>query len=63
MLELQFEESPLYEQLLEGAPLSTHGGGLSLERAYGQSLGLDKQLLQAHPYQPVPPGIETQLNR
>jgi galactonate dehydratase len=63
MLELQFEESPLYEELLEGAPLSTQGGGLSLERAYGQSLGLDRQLLQAHPYQPVPPGIETQLNR
>ena len=63
MLELQFEESPLYEQLLEGAPLSTQGGGLSLERAYGHSLGLDRQLLQAHPYQPVPPGIETQLNR
>lgn len=63
MLELQFEESPLYEQLLEGPAMSTQGGGLKLERAYGQSLGLDRQLLQAHPYQPVPPGIETQLNR
>jgi len=63
MLELQFEESPLYEQLLEGPAMSTQGGGLSLERAYGQSLSMDRQLLQAHPFQPVPPGIETQLNR
>ena len=63
MLELQFEESPLYEQLLEGPAMSTQGGGLSLERAYGESLALNTQLLQAHPFQPVPPGIETQLNR
>ena len=63
MLELQFEESALYEQLLKGPPMSTQGGGLSLERAYGQSLSMNTQLLQAHPYQPVPPGIETQLNR
>ena len=63
MLELQFEESPLYEQLLEGPVMSTQGGGLSLERAYGESLALNTQLLQAHPFQPVPPGIETQLNR
>ena len=63
MLELQFEESALYEQLLKGPPMSTRGGGLSLERAYGQSLAMNTQLLQAHPYQPVPPGIETQLNR
>ena len=63
MLELQFEESPLYEQLLEGPAMSAQGGGLSQERAYGQSLSMDRQLLQAHPYQPVPPGIETQLNR
>lgn len=63
MLELQFEESPLYEQLLEGPAMPTQGGGLTLERAYGQSLSMNTQLLQAHPYQPVPPGIETQLNR
>jgi galactonate dehydratase len=63
MLELQFEESPLYEQLLDGPAMSTQGGGLSLERAYGESLALNTQLLQAHPFQPVPPGIETQLNR
>jgi galactonate dehydratase len=49
MLELQFEESPLYEQLLEGPAMSNQGGGLSLERAYGQSLSMNRQLLQAHP--------------
>jgi len=63
MLELQFEESDLYDAVLDGAPLSSQGGSLSLERPYGQSLGLNLQVLQAHPYQPVPPGIETQLNR
>jgi galactonate dehydratase len=63
MLELQFEESDLYDAVLDGAPLSSKGGSLSLERPYGQSLGLNLQVLQAHPYQPVPPGIETQLNR
>ena len=63
MLELQFDESDLYDAVQDGAPLSTQGGSLSLERPYGQSLGLNLQVLQAHPYQPVPPGIETQLNR
>jgi galactonate dehydratase len=63
MLELQFDESPLYDQLMDGPPLSTQGGNLSIERPYGQSLGLNMPLLQAHPFQPVPPGIETQLNR
>jgi galactonate dehydratase len=63
MLELQFDESDLYDAVLDGAPLSTQGASLSLERPYGQSLGLNMQVLQAHPYQPVPPGIETQLNR
>ena len=63
MLELQFEESDLYDAVLDGAPLSSQGGSLSLERPYGQNLGLNLQVLQAHPYQPVPPGIETQLNR
>jgi hypothetical protein len=63
MLELQFEESNLYDAVLDGAPLSSQGGSLSLERPYGQNLGLNLQVLQSHPYQPVPPGIETQLNR
>jgi hypothetical protein len=43
--------------------LTPQGGGLSLEQPYAQSLGLNQQVLQAHPYLPVPPGIETQLNR
>ena len=63
MLELQFDESDLYDMVQDGAPLSTQGGSLSVERPYSQSLGLNLQVLQAHPYQPVPPGIETQLNR
>jgi hypothetical protein len=49
--------------VLDSAPLSLQGGSLNLERPFGQSLRLNLQVLQAHPYQPVPPGIETQLNR
>lgn len=63
MLELQFDESPLYDQLIDSPPVSTQGGMLNIERPYEQRLALNMTLLQAHPYQPVPPGIETQLNR
>jgi galactonate dehydratase len=63
MLELQFDESDLYDAVLDSAPLSLQGGSLNLECPFGQSLRLNLQVLQAHPYQPVPPGIETQLNR
>lgn len=62
MLEIQFDESDLYDALLDGAALSTQGGQLSLERPYKQNLSLNRQILAAHPYQPVPPGIETLLN-
>jgi galactonate dehydratase len=63
MLELQYDESDLYDAVLEGMTLTPQGGSLSLEQPYAQSLGLNQQVLQAHPYLPVPPGIETQLNR
>lgn len=62
MLEVQFDESDLYDAVLDGAPLSPQGGNLRLERAYGQRLALNRHILEAHPYQPVPPGIESLLN-
>jgi galactonate dehydratase len=63
MLELQFDESDLYDAVLQGMTLTPQGGSLSLDQPYAQSLGLNQQVLHAHPYRPVPPGIETQLNR
>lgn len=66
MLELQFDESDLYDSLVDGAAraeLAPAGACLTLTRPYAQLLSLNTPLLQAHPYQPVPPGIETQLNR
>ena len=62
MLEVQFDESDLYDAVLDSAPLSPSGGHLKLEGAYGQRLDLNRRILEAHPYQPVPPGIESLLN-
>lgn len=62
MLELQFDESVLYDAVLDGVPMSSQGGSLSLERPYGQSFSLNMQVLEANPYQPVPPGVESLLN-
>ena len=62
MLELQFDESVLYDAVLDGVPMSSQGGSLSLERPYGQSFSLNMRVLEANPYQPVPPGVESLLN-
>lgn len=62
MLELQFDESDLYDAVLKGMTLTPHGGNLSLEQPYAQSLGLNRRILETYPYKPVPPGIENLLN-
>jgi galactonate dehydratase len=62
MLELQFDESPMYDSLIEGVDLQPQRGALGVPHP-GQQLGLNLDLLRAHPYQAVPPGIETLLNR
>jgi galactonate dehydratase len=63
MLELQFDESALYDEVIDGPPLPMKDAYLTLSRPYERVLALKAQVLQTHPYQPVPPGIETQLNR
>ena len=63
MLELQFDESPMYDSLTEGVDLQPVQGQLGLPQPGRQVLGMNQNLLQAHPYQAVPPGIETLLNR
>jgi len=62
MLELQFDESPMYDSLIHGVDLQPQRGALGVPQP-GQQLGLNLDLLRAHPYQAVPPGIETLLNR
>jgi galactonate dehydratase len=62
MLELQFDESPMYDSLTQGVDLQPHRGALGVPQP-DQQLGLNLDLLRAHPYQAVPPGIETLLNR
>lgn len=63
MLELQFEESELTERVSQGVDLQVRQGQLAqpIDQAWVQQL--DLALLAAHPYQPVPPGIESLLNR
>jgi len=63
MLELQFDESPMYDSLIHGVNLQTQGGALGVPQPGQVHLGVNLDLLRAHPYQAVPPGIETLLNR
>jgi galactonate dehydratase len=63
LLELQFGESDFYDTLQDGAWLQASSGELPAPDHPGQVLGLRAELLAAHPYQPVPPGMETVLNR
>jgi galactonate dehydratase len=63
MLEIQFDESPLYDSLQAGRGLQMEGGHLHVPVQAGSVLGVQTAVLAAHPYQSVPPGIETLLNR
>ena len=63
MLEIQFDESPLYDALQAGPSLPMEDGQLPVPVQAGSVLGVQPALLAAHPYQAVPPGIETLLNR
>ena len=67
MLEFQFAESDLYFSVNQGVDIDPHQGHLRQPGAGSSASlavqGLDESLLAQHPYQRVPPGIETQLNR
>lgn len=63
MLELQFEESVLTEQISQGADMQIRQGQMALPDAQAVTQQLDRTLLAAHPYQAVPTGIESLLNR
>lgn len=63
MLELQFEESELTDTVSTGVDLQIRQGCLQRPLAAASVQQLDASLLAAHPYQSVPPGIESLLNR
>lgn len=58
MIELQFDESPLFEALVPEQHPPLHSGGFAMPAAAGLALALDAELLMHHPYRPVPPGVE-----
>jgi len=60
MLEIQFSESPYFDQLINSSGLLIENSQLIVSSELDISLNLD--LLKNHPYEPVPYGIETLLN-
>ncbi|MEI7783979.1 MAG: enolase C-terminal domain-like protein [Betaproteobacteria bacterium] len=63
MLELQFDESALTDMVSLGVDLQARQGALTQPAAQASVQHLDAAVLAAHPFRPVPPGIESQLNR
>lgn len=63
LLEIQFDESPLYAQVLPDPRLRVQDGSLRLTLTPAPGLELNQALLARHPFQPVPMGIESQMNR
>lgn len=59
MIELQFDESPLFEALMPGQHPALVDGGFAVPTQAGQRAGLQTALLARHPYQPVPAGVES----
>jgi galactonate dehydratase len=58
MIELQFDESPLFEQLMPGVHPTLVDGAFAAPTQAAVRLEPDRALLRAHPYRPVPPGVE-----
>lgn len=61
ILELQFEESPLYDALISHQSPMLVDGCFGVPQNPGLGGVLDEAVLNAHPYRPVPFGIETQM--
>jgi galactonate dehydratase len=63
MLEIQFDESHLYDEIQTESALQLQNGELTVSNRPGFAPGLQLAVLEKHPYQAVPPGAETLLNR
>ncbi|HEY4375249.1 MAG TPA: mandelate racemase/muconate lactonizing enzyme family protein [Burkholderiales bacterium] len=62
LLEFQFGESPLYFELLGGTHPLLANGAFAVPAEPGLGVEVDRAVLDAHPYAPVPFGIESQLS-
>ncbi len=62
MLEMQFDESPLFGELVMESNSDVHDGALEVPMATGLGAKMNVVVLEAHPFQAVPPGIETLLD-
>lgn len=62
MLEMQFDESPLFTALVGDACTAVQGGTLAVPTAIGLGAVVDRALLSAHTYQAVPQGVESLLD-
>jgi galactonate dehydratase len=58
MVEIQFDESPLFDRLIPGAHPAFQEGRLAAPTQTGLRLAPDTALFDAHPYVRVPPGVE-----
>lgn len=58
MIELQFDESPLFDQLMPGVHPTLIEGAYAAPTQAATRTEPDEALLRAHPYRPVPPGVE-----
>lgn len=58
MVEIQFDESPLFERLVPGAHPRLVDGAYAVATAAAPKIVPDAALFHAHPYVPVPPGVE-----
>lgn len=61
MLEIQYDESALFTQLTGAAHPAVTGGFLQVPDGPAGGPQVDAATLLAHPYRPVPPGIESLL--
>lgn len=59
MLELQFDESPLFDSLVSLRNSTLFDGKLIVPSSQGLGSVIDEAVLAAHPYRPVPLGIES----
>ncbi len=61
MLELQFDESPLYDSLVDHQHPPLQNGKYHVPNLTGLGVTLNTELMRLHPLKPVPFGIETLL--
>ena len=62
MLEMQFDESPLFDELIGDGGGAVQASALEVPTAAGLGVTVDESLLQEHPFQVVAPGVESLLD-